>query len=50
MPKRILVVEDNIDLRDLLEMYLRDAGHTVAVAEGGTEAYQAGLAQKVDEK
>ncbi|HET8670390.1 MAG TPA: response regulator [Candidatus Saccharimonadales bacterium] len=35
MPKRILVVEDNADMRELLDMYLRSAGYTVTLAEDG---------------
>lgn len=38
MPKRILVVEDNADMRGLLAMYLQDVGYTVDLAEDGNEA------------
>lgn len=48
MPNRILIVEDNVDMRELLKMYLRDAGHTVAVAEDGNEALRAVEAQCPD--
>ena len=41
MPKRILVVEDNTDMRDLLQMYLRSAGYTVTLAEDGDEGLRA---------
>ena len=48
MPKRILIVDDNLDMLELLRMYLRDAGHKVAVAEDGNEALHAIEAQCPD--
>jgi CheY-like chemotaxis protein len=41
MPKRILVVEDNRDMRDLLQMYLQSAGYTVTLAEDGGDGLRA---------
>ena len=37
MPKRILVVEDNADMRELLGFYLRADGYDVALSEDGLE-------------
>ena len=48
LPKTILIVDDNIDMLELLRMYLRDAGHTIAVAEDGNEALRAIEAQCPD--
>jgi signal transduction histidine kinase len=36
-PRRILVIEDNPDIRDLLRIKLRQLGHTVDAAEDGTK-------------
>lgn len=41
MRKRILVIEDNTDMRDLLQMYLQSAGYRVTVAEDGNEGLRA---------
>jgi DNA-binding response OmpR family regulator len=38
---RVLVVEDNTAVRELVGMYLKKAGHTVAMAESGAEALAA---------
>jgi DNA-binding response OmpR family regulator len=38
--RRILVVEDNLDLGDLLVMHLRDAGYAVEKAGDGRDALQ----------
>ena len=38
MARRILVVEDNLDLADLLVMHLREAGHAVQKAGDGRAA------------
>ena len=46
MSKKILVVDDTTDTRDLLHLYLKTAGYTVFVAaDGGEGLYQA----KMDE-
>jgi len=37
-PFRVLVVDDEPDVRDLLVEYFRDAGHEVSAAADGTEA------------
>ena len=38
MPARILVAEDQIDIRDLLVMNLRTAGHEVSAVGDGQQA------------
>lgn len=38
MPKRILIVEDNTELLELLRLGLKDAGFTAITASNGTEA------------
>jgi CheY-like chemotaxis protein len=46
LSKKILVVDDTTDTRDLLHMYLKTAGYTVFMAaDGGEGLYQA----KMDE-
>jgi DNA-binding response OmpR family regulator len=46
LSKKILVVDDTTDTRDLLHLYLKSAGYTVFVAaDGGEGLYQA----KMDE-
>jgi signal transduction histidine kinase/ActR/RegA family two-component response regulator len=41
--RRILVIEDNPDIRDLLRLKLRHLGHTVEAAEDGTRGLRAML-------
>jgi two-component system chemotaxis response regulator CheY len=42
LSKKILVVDDTVDTRDLLHMYLKTAGYTVFVAaDGGEGLYRA---------
>lgn len=42
MPQTILVVDDNIDTRELLHLYLTQAGFTVMIAaDGGEGLYRA---------
>jgi CheY-like chemotaxis protein len=38
--RRILIIEDNTDIRDLLRLKLRQLGHTVDVAEDGNRGLQ----------
>lgn len=38
MPLKVLVVDDDVHLRRLMTIYLRDEGHDVAQAGGGEEA------------
>ena len=38
MHNKILVVDDEKDIRDLLEIYLRNDGYDVIKASGGAEA------------
>ena len=40
MPRRVLVVDDQPDIRELLETILTIRGFEVATAEGGTKALQ----------
>lgn len=47
-PLRIVVVEDNPDVRDLLRIKLRQLGHQVEVAEDGTGGLEKLLAIKPD--
>ena|ERR1700754_2747178 len=43
MAKKILIVEDNLDMRELLHLYLTREGFTVATASDGREGlYMAG--------
>jgi two-component system, cell cycle response regulator DivK len=46
--KKILIVEDNADLRDLLTIVIRRLGHEVAVAITGEEAVERASAIKPD--
>jgi len=46
MPGKILIVEDNLDMRDLFHLYLTDEGFTVVTACDGREGlYMAGAEQ-----
>lgn len=46
--KKILIVEDNADLRDLLTTVIRRLGHEVAIASTGEEAVERASAMKPD--
>lgn len=46
--KKILVVEDNADLRDLLTMVIRRLGHEVAIAITGQEAVERASTMRPD--
>jgi signal transduction histidine kinase len=48
IPRRVLVVEDNIDAAESMVMLLRGYGHDVAVVNDGREAVQAALAYRPD--
>ena len=37
MPKKILIVEDEANIRELLRLYLEREGYTVIEAENGDE-------------
>ena len=37
MPKKILIVEDEANIRELLRLYLEREGYTVLEAENGVE-------------
>ncbi len=47
-PRRIIVVEDNADVRETLRDLLMLAGHEVSVAEDGPSAVEALLAERPD--
>jgi CheY-like chemotaxis protein len=46
--KKILIVDDNPDLRDLLSVFIRGLGHEVAIAITGEEAVERASAMKPD--
>ena len=48
IPRRVLVVEDNIDAAESMVMLLRGYGHDVAAVNDGREAVQAALAFRPD--
>lgn len=48
MPDRILVVDDEKEIADLVELYLKNEGYEVLKFYEGTRALQAALAQPVD--
>jgi signal transduction histidine kinase/ActR/RegA family two-component response regulator len=48
IPRRIVIVEDNNDVRDLLRLKLRRLGHEVSGARDGLEGVQLLLAEKPD--
>jgi PAS domain S-box-containing protein len=47
-PRRVLLVEDNEDVADLIQMQLRMWGHEVSIASDGPSGLQAALAQRPD--
>ena len=48
MPKKILVVDDNPELRTLLKSYLKQEGYTVATAANGQDALFVARQEKPD--
>ena len=48
MERRILVVEDQKDIADLIAMHLRDLGHAVDVVHDGGKGYQAARSGRYD--
>jgi two-component system, OmpR family, response regulator VanR len=48
MPTTILVVDDDCDIRNLLELYLRNEGYQVLHATNGGESLQIVKKQKLD--
>ena len=48
MPKKLLVVDDNPELRTLLKSYLKQEGYTVAAASNGQEALFVARQEKPD--
>jgi len=38
IPRRVLVVDDNVDLADVLKLVLEDAGHEVQIADSAASA------------
>ena len=48
MPKKILIVEDNLDMREVLHLYLKTEGFDVVVASDGREGLYLARAEKPD--
>ena len=48
MPKKILIVEDNFDMRELLHLYLKSDGFTVVTARDGREGLYMAEAEDPD--
>ncbi len=48
MPATILVVDDTVDTRDLIHLYLTGEGHTVMLAADGGEALYRAKAERPD--
>ena len=48
MPKKILIVEDEADIRELLRLYLEREGYTVLEAENGVEGIKKWKSDKPD--
>ena len=48
MPKKILIVEDEANIRELLRLYLEREGYTVLEAENGVEGIQKWKSDKPD--
>jgi Response regulators consisting of a CheY-like receiver domain and a winged-helix DNA-binding domain len=48
MPKKILVVEDNLDMREVLHLYLKTEGFEVVVASDGREGLYMARAERPD--
>ena len=48
MAKKILIVEDNLDMREVLHLYLKTEGFDVAVASDGREGLYLARAEKPD--
>jgi len=48
MPKKILIIEDNIDTRDLLHLHLTAEGFSVVVAADGREGLYMADAERLD--
>jgi len=48
MPKKILVIEDHEEMRELLQLALEQAGYEVATAKDGVQGYDKALFLKPD--
>ncbi|HVG21667.1 MAG TPA: response regulator [Blastocatellia bacterium] len=48
MPKKILIVEDTLDTRELLHLYLTSEGFSVATASDGREGLYMARAESPD--
>ena len=48
MPKKILVIEDNLDMRELVHLYLTREGFTVITASDGREGLYLATAERPD--
>ena len=48
MPKKILIVEDEANIRELLRLYLEREGYAVIEAENGVEGIKQWKSEKPD--
>ncbi|MGD8476273.1 MAG: response regulator transcription factor, partial [Burkholderiales bacterium] len=48
MPRRILIIEDNRDLAELVSLHLQDLGCEVSLAADGTTGFEQALAREFD--
>jgi DNA-binding response OmpR family regulator len=48
MPRKILIIEDDRDIAQLVELHLRDAGHEVSVAHEGKTGLELALSTQFD--
>lgn len=46
--KRVLIVEDNVDIREMLEVLLADSGHEIFATGEGKVAIQEGVSSRYD--
>jgi DNA-binding response OmpR family regulator len=48
VPRKILIIEDDRDIAQLVELHLKDAGHEVSVAHEGNAGLELALSQQFD--
>lgn len=46
--KRILIVEDEFEIRDILKMFLEDEGYEIVIAKDGNEGFEVIMKNKTD--